>query len=299
MRLSAFVAFAMKYIRFIACLALIGCQQPAQTQRFEAAISVGEIKDNEIREASGLVASVNNPGMLWTHNDSGNNAAIFLMDAQGEITGTVHLTGITNRDWEDIAVGAGPEAGKSYIYIGEIGDNNAVYDTKILYRLEEPRLESGVTDTTLTKIDKIEFKLSDGKRDSEALLIDPVSTDFYIFSKRESRINMYKLSGPLQPGEILTAERVLEGLPFTLIVAADVSEDGSEILVKSYDNIFYWKRMPGESIEDAIKRTPETLPYSPEPQGESIAFSRKGDGYYTISERKKKTTQHLYFYKRK
>lgn len=298
MRLSARVAFAMKYIRFIACLVLIGCHQPGKTQRFEAGVSVGEIKDNAIREASGLVMSVNNPGMLWTHNDSGNTADIFLLDEHGEIRCTVHLAGIKNRDWEDIAIGPGPEAGKQYIYIAEIGDNKAVYDTKILYRIEEPRLTGGVTDTTLTQIDKIEFVLSDGKRDAEALMIDPLSNDFYIFSKRESRINLYKLAWPLQTTEPMTAERVIEGLPFTLIVAADVSEDGREILIKNYDNIFYWARNPGESLEETIKTTPEVLPYSPEPQGESITFSRKGEGYYTISERKKKTAQHLYFYKR-
>jgi len=70
-------------------------------------------------------------------------------------------------------------------------------------------------------------------------------------------------------------------------------------LVKNYDNVFYWKRLSGESVDEAIKRTHETLPYSPEPQGESIAFSRQGDGYYTTSEQKNKMPQHLYFYKRK
>lgn len=288
----------MKYIQFIICIVLAGCQQPGKAPLFEAAVSRGEIKNNKIREASGLVASANNPGMLWTHNDSGNNADIFLINDTGEIKCAVHLSGIKNRDWEDIAVGSGPEKGKQYIYIGEIGDNNAVYDEKILYRIEEPRIAAGTADTTITKIDKVEFKLSDGSRDTEALIIDPVSKSFYIFSKRESQVNLYKLSDTLSTSEVRTAEKVAEGLPFTLIVAADISEDGSEILAKNYDNIFYWKRLPGESVEEAIRRTPETLPYSPEPQGESIAFSRRGDGYYTISERKKKMPQHLYFYKR-
>lgn len=287
----------MKYVPLIACLIVIGCH-PSNAPLFEAAVSKGVVKDDKIREASGLVASINNPGMLWTHNDSGNDPDIFLLDEKGEIKCTVHLSGVKNRDWEDIAVGSGPVEGKQYIYIGEIGDNDAVYPEKILYRLEEPRIADGVTDTTLTKTDKIEFKLSDGQRDSEALIMDPVSKNFYIFSKRESRANLYKLSGTLSTTSMMTAERVVENLPFTLIVAADISEDGSEILAKNYDNVFYWKRLAGESVDQAIKRTPETLPYSPEPQGESIAFSRKGDGYYTISERKKKMPQHFLFYKR-
>jgi hypothetical protein len=289
----------MKSIQFIICVVLIGCQQPGKAPLFESAESRGIVKYNKIREASGLVASVNNPGMLWTHNDSGNNADIFLINDKGEIKCTVHLSDIKNRDWEDIAVGFGPEEGKQYIYVGEIGDNGAVYDEKILYRIEEPIITDATTDTTLTKIDKIKFKLSDGPRDTEALMIDPVSKRIYIFSKRESQVNLYKLPDMLSTTETMTAERILEGLPYTLIVAADISKDGSEILAKNYDNVFYWKRLPGESVEEVIKRTPETLPYSPEPQGESIAFSRTGEGYYTISERKKKMPQHFYFYRRK
>lgn len=290
----------MKYSLFVLLIALIGCQHPrAQAPYFGGAVSKGEVEDARIREASGLVASINNPGLLWTHNDSGNDAEIFLIDDTGKIKCTVHLPAIKNRDWEDIALGTGPDSSKQYLYVAEIGDNAAVYQEKVLYRMEEPRLREGVTDTTLiSNIDKIEFKLSDGSRDTEALMIDPVSKNFYIFSKRESQVNLYELTAPLSTTESMIAEKVLEGLPFTLIVAADISEDGTEILAKNYDNVFYWKRLPGETIEETIKRAPETLPYSPEPQGESIAFSRTGDGYYTISERKGKKLQQLYFYKR-
>ncbi|CAN0280914.1 unnamed protein product, partial [Phaeothamnion confervicola] len=207
------------------------------------------------------------------------------------------LSGTKNRDWEDITIGLGADA-RSYIYVGDIGDNGAVHESKFIYRVEEPKIGDGVTDTTLNNVDKIEFKFSDGARDAEALMMDPVSKNFYVFSKRESRVNLYTLSGSLSTTEVMIAERVAEKLPFSFIVAANISEDGSEILAKNYASVFYWKRLSGESVEDAIKRAPETLPYAQEPQGESIAFDLNGTGYYTISERKKKTEQHLYFYKR-
>lgn len=265
---------------------------------FEAPVSAGVFTDKKIREASGLVASINNPGMLWTHNDSGNSPDIFLIDQTGEIKCTVHVSGVKNRDWEDITIGSGPEQGKTYLYIGEIGDNAGIYSEKFLYRLEEPRINGGISDTTVKDVEKIEFRLSDGQRDSEALMIDPVSKDFYIFSKREANVNLYKLTAPLSTTKTMIAQRVLEKLPFTLVVASDISKDGSEILVKNYDNVFYWKRLPGKSVETTVKQTPVRLPYASEPQGESIAFSSTGDGYYTLSERKNKMSQHLYFYKR-
>jgi hypothetical protein len=130
-------------------------------------------------------------------------------------------------------------------------------------------------------------------------MIDPVSNNVYIFSKREDKVNLYKLAWPLSTTEPMTAERVLEKMPFSLIVATDISKDGSEILAKNYNRIFYWKRLPGESVEISLMRAPITLPYTPEPQGESIAFDCDGAGYYTISEKKKKMPQHLFFYKRK
>lgn len=282
---------------------LNGCVQRTKEHTsvaiFEAGASSGVLEGRQVREASGLVASINNPGMLWTHNDSGNAAEIFLIDSTAKLKCTIHFPGLKNRDWEEIAIGAGPDSTKNYLYIGEIGDNNAVYAYKFIYRIEEPVITGTIKDTSLANVDEIKFRLSDGARDTEAMMVDPVTEDIFIFSKRESKVNLYKLSGTLSTTEMMTAERVVEGLPFTLIVAADISEDGSEILLKSYDNVFYWKRLPGELVEEVIKRAPEKLPYSPEPQGESIAFSRKGDGYYTISEQKNKIPQHLYFYRRK
>lgn len=288
------------FTAFVLFLILSGCRQNEATirgQAFEKGTSLGEIQDKALREVSGIIASRNNPGFLWVHNDSGHGPDIFLINTKGEVKCTVHLSGVKNRDWEDIAVGT--EGGKNYVYAAEIGDNNAAYKTKFLFRVEEPVIGEGVTDTTIHQVDQIEFELSDGARDTEALTIDPVSKDVYILSKRENRVNLYKLAAPLSTTGIMTAEKVVEKLPFSLAVAADISEDGTEILVKNYDNVFYWKRSAGESVEDALKRAPERLPYEPEPQGEAITFDHSGKGYYTLSEKNKKIPQHLLFYKRK
>lgn len=266
---------------------------------FEAGTSKGVLEGQRMQEASGLVASISNPEMFWTHNDSGNEAEIFLIDKTGKLVCTVHLPNSKNRDWEDITIGAGPEKNKQYLYIGDIGDNNSVFDHKYIYRIEEPFLSRTVTDTTIRKIDEIKFRLPDGARDSESLMLDPQTNDLYIFSKREANVNLYKLAHPFSTSNTTTAERVLEKLPLTMIVAADISPDGSEIVAKNYDHIYYWKRHKGEKLEAAISRTAEELLYTAEPQGESIAFDRTGTGFYTLSEQKKKVLQHLFFYKRK
>ncbi|QLH32936.1 MAG: hypothetical protein HWD62_11375 [Cyclobacteriaceae bacterium] len=69
-------------------------------------------------------------------------------------------------------------------------------------------------------------------------------------------------------------------------------------MLKNYDHVYYWKRKGSESIADLLKQTPSELAYKPEKQGESIAWSRDGSGYYTLSESSKRSAQ-LLFYKRK
>ena len=97
----------------------------AQTPQFSAGITSGTIQNSAVTEASGIVASHLNYNVLWTHNDSGNPAQIFPMTPAGTNLGTYSITGASNTDWEDIAIGPGPVSGTQYIYIGDIGDNNA------------------------------------------------------------------------------------------------------------------------------------------------------------------------------
>ena len=60
------------------------------------------VKGKKIEEASGLVTSSINPGMFWTHNDSGADAELFLIDQEGNIHLKIFLAGAESFDWEDI-----------------------------------------------------------------------------------------------------------------------------------------------------------------------------------------------------
>lgn len=96
---------------------------------FAGRVDRGLLEEDEITEASGLPSSHRNPGVFWTHNDSGDLNRVFALDDHGGHLGTYTIAGTTNRDWEDIATGPGPDPGRSYLFIGEIGDNNAVHET--------------------------------------------------------------------------------------------------------------------------------------------------------------------------
>lgn len=284
----------------ISCMMIISCKEQVATNSnyFAKGEKTGKLENRAIDEASGLVASKRNPGFLWTHNDSGDEARIFLIDSTGNSVATVYLNGITNRDWEDIAIGGGPDSSKVYLYIGDIGDNFGHHDYKLIYRIEEPKVSTDQEEITISRVDSIKFSLPGGPRDAEALMIDPHSNDLYLFSKRERAINLYRISYPHDVQKAVVAEEVALELPFTRIVAADWSSDGNEILIKSYEEVFYWKRKDKESIAHLMRSKPFNLPYKTEPQGESIAFSYDGNGYYTLSEKTKHNKPTLMFYNR-
>lgn len=106
----------------------------ADTTLFTKPRLVGTLTDPSLIEASGLAPSRANPGYLWTQEDSGNANQIQLLTETGSISARYILDGVINNDWEDIATGPGPVAGKTYVYLAEIGDNDSKYDQKIIYR---------------------------------------------------------------------------------------------------------------------------------------------------------------------
>lgn len=260
----------------------------------------GLLEFNEITEASGIAASRKNTGVLWLHNDSGDTARIFAMDTNGEHLGVYYIEGVKNRDWEDIAIGPGPVSGENYIYIAETGDNDAVYDMKYIYRFPEPNIDLKQTPLTATikNIDVIRFRYPDESRDAETILVDPLTRDIYIVSKREEKVKLYLAGYPQSLKDTIIIKDVLT-LPITEIVGGDISPDGKEILLKTYDTVYYWKRNAGQSVVQALMNPHFSLPYLREPQGEAICWSYNADGYYTTSEEAMEIQAHLYFYPRK
>jgi len=256
--------------------------------------AVSKLENKQIDEASGLAFSWTFPNIIYTHNDSGGEPIVYMMDTLGQDKGKIFLEGVRNRDWEDIAIGPGKDPNQSYIYVGEIGDNNAKYDEIRVFRFPEPK--SWQKEISV-KPETIRLKYPDGARDAETLMVDPLSGDLFILSKRDSSNTLFTV-----PAEKLwdkTVEKTLEKvmkLPITMSVAGDISKDGRQIIIKNYWVIYYWERSEGESVPEALSREPILLPYKPEPQGEAITFFPNGNGYYTLSEKRLRVEPVLYKY---
>ncbi|HVI47519.1 MAG TPA: hypothetical protein VM802_21790 [Chitinophaga sp.] len=253
---------------------------------------LGNISSDKITEASGIAASSTLPGCYWTHNDSGNKPEVFLINTKAQLLSTYKLEDVSNRDWEDIAEGSGPVAGKHYVYVGDIGDNKGIRKHIRIYRFEEP----STIPSTHKKItpDVLTLQYPNGPRDAESLMIDPISKSIYILSKRERKISLYKTDRLLfKDGEKATLQKLIT-LPYTWVVSGDISKDGYHIVIKTLTDVYYWRRNNNETVEQAMSKPAKELPYVIEKQGEGIAILPGNDGYVTISEGENAP---LYFYK--
>lgn len=258
------------------CL-LAGCAKKASSDGRQ---ELGEISDKLV-ESSGLVASKANPGHLWTINDSGNPAEVFLIDTTAKTKMICKLKNVENRDWEDVALGSGPDSLRKYVYVAEIGDNNAVYPFKYIYRFSEPSLNEG-KEVVVENVERFVIELPDGKRDSETILIDPQTSDLYLVSKREEKVNLYFARYPFAT-DTLRLQKVLT-MPLTQIVAGSISPDGQQVLLKNYKMIYHWKRSAEQTLRDMLAQKPTVLPYDPENQGEAMCWNTTGTGFFTLSE---------------
>ena len=261
---------------------------------FLAGTPQGKLANPVLEEVSGLVVSHRYPNRLYVHTDSGGEAAVFVLDTLGNELGKLELSGLSNRDWEDIAIGPGPN-GSSYIYVAEIGDNEAKYDQIYLYRFAEPELLQAIPSAA---IDRVSLQFPGGPKDAESFLVDPISGELYLVSKREAKNTLYRVPADgFEKGNTLLEK--LHSFDFTSSVAADVSRDGSQILIKNYLQVFYWTRQANQSLSEALQAAPLRLPYVPEPQGEAIGFNFKGDAYFTLSEKRNGIIPTLYRYPKK
>jgi hypothetical protein len=267
---------------------LVACNNPTPGPvEFVTEPTTTAIDPNQLNEASGIADSRSMPGAVWVQQDSGSPAELALLGHDGKLRGKLPIPNATNRDWEDLAIGPGPQDGVNYIYIGEIGDNNAQHGQYTIYRLPEPANLNGVSGA----VDRINFRYPDGARDAETLMIDPQTRDIYIVSKNEERVRLYRLPYPQNTTELTTAEALGE-LPIngtqlqSKVTGGAISASGSEILLRTYFFVYYWSRNQGQSVADAMQRTTaRELPHRIEPQGEAICFGRSDRGFFTLSEK--------------
>ncbi|MFC1764216.1 hypothetical protein ACFL6U_19350 [Planctomycetota bacterium] len=249
--------------------------------------ALGKISDTRLTEISGMVASRHFPGVLWVHNDSGDDSLIYAVTAMGKVIGAVLVTGAKAQDWEDIALGPGPVKGQDYLYLGDIGDNQGRRPFIAVYRIPEPDPGSLDSHTPSPSNRSVAHRLvyPDQPRDAETLLVDPLSGELLIVSKREFFSRVYRAPSPTSTTETVTMELVCL-LPWGFATGGDISPDGRQIVIRSPGNAMLWQRKPNTPFKEVLPHLGKNVQLAQEPQGEAICFDHQGRNLYTVSEGK-------------
>jgi hypothetical protein len=236
-------------------------------------------------ELSGLAVSRSQPGVLWTHNDSGDRARVLALATDGRLLAEVAVTGAENVDWEDLSIG--PGGGGDALFLGDIGDNLAVRSTIVVYRVPEPPLRSSEPSAT-APAQRLVLRYADGPHDAEALIVDPQSGALVIATKGfQGTSRLYVADSPSSDSATTlraAGEVRLDDPP--LITAGDVSADGRTIALRTYNGVFVWSRHRGEPLAAAM-RSPACTPrvdLLAEGQGEALGLTSDGRAFYTVPE---------------
>ncbi len=261
------------------------------------AVQVGTTTSTSLQETSGLAGSVSMPGVLWMHNDAGDTARFFAVATDGSLLGQFSLIGATNVDWEDIAIG--PKAGGgSYLYLGDIGDNDSVRTSIEIYRTTEPTHSNGGS-IVFTQYQTALLQYPTGPRNAESLMVDPLTGDLFIVTKNpggqiyRATADVFDVPGKTNVLQFAGNVDVAIGEPS----AADISPDGLHILIRNRSTTAYlWNRSPGQSVTDALQTTPLPVTLAAETQGEAIGWAADGSGFFTTSEWDSAGPRPIYFY---
>ncbi len=254
--------------------------------KFAAAAAVGTLAKKALVEASGLAVSRRSPGVVWTHNDSEDEPHLYTFSDTGAALGVYTLQGAKVRDWEDMALGPGPKANQDYLYVGDIGDNNEKYDEVTVYRAPEPPVDPAMTGVTASigGVESFELVYPGDPRNSETMLVDPISGDLYLISKSVDGTSLvFRAAAPLKSGTLEQVGQIEFG-PGGLTTGGSVSTAGDWVLVRTYFVARMWHRGTGMALHEALAGAGCNVNVAMEKQGEAISFAAQGVDYFTTSE---------------
>jgi len=252
---------------------------------------LAKLADPAINESSGLAAGRTNPGVFWTHNDSGSRPQVFAFTMQGKALATVTVTGARARDWEDMA--SFTHNGRGVLLAADVGDNSANRALYTLYVFHEPRLrtQKGAMQGTVKLVQTINFKYEDGPHNCESIAVDPTDRTIYLVSKvGGGECKVYSLAWPKRSQKGPHVARPVATLKIPTTTAMDISSDGLRAVVLTYGPAFEYARRVTETWTQGFARPGRRIAMPPRAQGESICYGPDGKTLYLTSECKGKNS---------
>jgi hypothetical protein len=229
-----------------------------------------EIPDDSLNEISGCAVSAVNPGVVWVHNDSGDDAVLYALRASdGATLGAIRLKGVKARDFEDMSSAGGR------LFVGDIGDNRAARKSISVHSVAEPTVDLNKVKQAWT-VKPVSTKLTypEAARDAEAMLIDPTGS-IMIIDKQDGTVWRAGKDGVLQS---------VASLNMPLITGASLVPGKREVLIRTYPVILRYSAK-GTGAFDDVWKAKSSIVLSPLlPQAEAVCAAPDGSTGYTVSE---------------
>jgi len=243
----------------------------------------GWLQRQDLDESSGLARSILSAGHFWTHNDSGDEPNLYLIDESGADLGSFRIAGAEAEDWEDISsvmLNAEP-----WLFIGDVGDNRHKRLMSSLYVIREADVLKKGAQPLFQRID---FRYPDGRHDCEGVAVDPATGDVLLITKsRIASCGVYRLRKEEwdQPATgLLTAERI-GSLDISKVTSFDINPDGTQAVVLTYKDAYEFSRKPHEDWAAAFKHPPRQIKMPKRRQGEAICYDGSGKRLILTSEK--------------
>lgn len=251
----------------------------------------------KLKEVSGITYN-SKQGIFYTIADSGNENAVYELDANGTITAEIPVDGVDNNDWEDITSDA-----NGNVYIGDFGNNDNKRTDLAIYKIPAEAMSSQKITTT----EKISFyypeqtdfppKKSKLFYDAEGFIL--YKDYFYVFTKNRSKnfdgtTLLYRIPNKAghHKAELLDSFKTGENYNNGAITAAAISPDGTKVVLLSHSKVWLFENFSGDAF---FKGKTTKLDLHHYTQKEAIAF--KNNTTVVIADEKiKKTGGKVYEY---
>lgn len=268
--------------------------QPASA--YASPVVAGLIETDDIKESSGLSAS-ECQDVLWTHNDSGNDALIYAMSTEGGHLGTWRVDGAQNVDWESVATHRDAD-GKCSLLLGDIGDNDEVRSEVEIYRVPEPTASADTASSnsaaplSTQPAQTMKFTYPNGSNDAETLLAHPWTGDIYIVTKKKSGpAGVFRIAPVFGGGSVIASEKVADvSIPSTPeghVTGGSISPDGRRVMLCDLEGGYELVLPDGVADPDAVwQQDALTVDLGDRKQGEGVSYGRDGLSLFASSEKK-------------
>jgi hypothetical protein len=271
----------LKFLAFVGPAIVVATLASSATAQQTAPVSAertGALGAAGITESSGVAVSRRFPGVLWTHNDSGDGPFLYAIDRNGRLIAKYRVSGARAVDWEDIAVGPCPRRFRpaaSCLYVADTGDNAERRTRVVLYVMPEPDPRTPGQAVRATRpAQALRVRYADGPHDAEALIVDGHGDVSIVTKGRTGPILRYRIPSRALSGDSVSVRPTdtipvkPNGLIGRWVTGGAIAPDGERVVLRTYTELYFFRVGPNGWAPEGAPCWIGGL----EPQGEGVDF---------------------------